>query len=126
MSSINPLRGTCQVTLGEQQVTLRLNNNTFRIACEKRKSTFSQFLQDFQQGGENMLNLLYDIIEAAYINDLHYRGQKCEVPTETIQAWIGDMTDEDVNKILAVINSSVNLKPEKKGNAIAEETPQNP
>lgn len=116
MNTLNPIRGKVEVTLGEEKRVLRFNNNAFRIVSANKGITMTQMFKRMQNQ-EEMLELVYDLIEAAYRNECAYTGQPCALSSDQIQAWIGDMSDDDIMNVLKTIQGSVApAKPETVGN----------
>lgn len=119
MNTLNPIRGKVQVTLGEEKRTLRFNNNAFRIVSQHRGITMTQMFKRMQDQ-DQMLEIVYDLIEAAFRNECDYMGHDCLFTSRQIQAWIGEMSDDDVTAVLHTIQSSVSGgKAQEAGNSMA-------
>jgi hypothetical protein len=123
--NINPIRGVVGVTLNGQNAILRFNNNAFRIVSKKRNMSMTQLFKEL--GSVDMLELVYDLIEAAYRNEIAYTGQTDNVSSEQFQAWVGEMQDEDMDAILKTIGNAVTLQPAGNAQALeSQEEKKNP
>lgn len=117
--SFNALRGECVISLGGEERRLRLNNNALNIMCQRRGISLGELFNQLKnQDPMEMLSFMSDLIKASFINECHYNGITDYPNDIVLDAWIGDITDEDTNKVMKMLNSSMKLtEGESEGNA---------
>jgi|694.fasta_scaffold98515_5 hypothetical protein len=118
MNSINPLRGNVEINLGGEKRLLRFNNNAFRIISKSRGVSMTKLFQQMQDPDQR-LDVIFELIEAAFRNELAYTGQPDNYSPNQVQAWIGDMQDEDMTAVLEAIQGSVTTPKQDEGNLMA-------
>jgi len=71
------------------------------------------------QDPDQRLDVIFELIEAAFRNELAYTGQPDNYSPNQVQAWIGDMQDEDMTAVLEAIQGSVTTPKQDEGNLMA-------
>ena len=121
---MNMLRGECSIKLNGEDVLIKINNNALFIVSKLTGLKLSDLFQQLaSQDLDSMLNFMHQFVKAGYLNGLAYKGIENKYKNDTLDALIGDVSDEDMQKVFDIFNKSVSIAPSEAalGNGMAPE-----